>query len=161
MDAKSAFLHGDLHEEIYMKQLPAFIQNDSSYFFRLRKSLYGFKQAPLALHAKMDSFLLDTGFSRCHSDNTVCTKKVGKSLIILVLYVDDLILAGSDPNHINHVNSNLKKKFEMIDLGNLHYFLALQVLQSKEGITLSKSKYDCDLLRHFHMKECKWSPSPF
>eukprot|EP00253_Pinus_taeda_P029851 PITA_29851 len=80
----------------------------------------------------MDSFLLEFGFSRCHSDNTVYTKKVGKSLIILVLYVDDLILTGSDPNLINHVKSSLRKKFEMTDLGQLHYFLGLQVLQSKE-----------------------------
>ena len=85
----------------------------------------------------MDSFLLESGFSRCHSDNTIYTKKVGKSLIILVLYVDDLILTGSDPNLINHVKSNLKKQFEMTDLGHLHYFLGLQVLQSKEGISLS------------------------
>ena len=109
----------------------------------------------------MDSFLLESGFSRCHSDNTVYTKKVGNSLIILVLYVDDLILTGSDPNLINHVKSSLKKKFEMTDLGHLHYFLGLQVLQSQEGIFLSQSKYACDILRHFHMEDCKPAPSPF
>eukprot|EP00253_Pinus_taeda_P021269 PITA_21269 len=80
----------------------------------------------------MDSSLLESGFSRCHSDNTIYTKEVGKSLIILVLYVDDLILTGSDPNLINHVKCNLKKNFEMTDLGHLHYFLRIQVLQSKE-----------------------------
>eukprot|EP00253_Pinus_taeda_P023523 PITA_23523 len=97
----------------------------------------------------------------CHSDNTVYTEKVGNSLIILVLYVDDLILTGSDPNLINHVKSSLKKKIEMTDLGHLHYFLGLQVLQSKEGISLSQSKYACDILRHFHMEDCKPAPSPF
>eukprot|EP00253_Pinus_taeda_P029968 PITA_29968 len=102
----------------------------------------------------MDSFPLDTSFSRCHSNNTIYTKKVGKSLIILVLYVDDFILTSSDPNFINHVKSILKKKFEMTDLGHLHYFLGHQVLQSKEGIYLSQSKYACDLLRHFHMEDC-------
>eukprot|EP00253_Pinus_taeda_P011170 PITA_11170 len=109
MDVKSTFLHGDLHEEIYMEQPPGFIQIYSSLVCQLKKSLYSLKQAPQAWYAKMVSFLLDTGFSRCHSDNTVYTKKVGKSLIILVLYVDDLILTGSDPNLINHVNSSLKK----------------------------------------------------
>eukprot|EP00253_Pinus_taeda_P009257 PITA_09257 len=161
MDVKSAFLHGDLHEEIYMEQPIGFIQTDSSLVCRLKNSLYGLKQAPWAWYAKMDSFLLESGFSRCYSDNTVYTKKVGNSLIILVLYVDDLILTGSDPNLINHVKSSLKKKFEMTDLGHLHYFLGLQVLQSKEGISLSQSKYACDILRHFHMEECKPSPSPF
>eukprot|EP00253_Pinus_taeda_P002871 PITA_02871 len=153
MDVKSAFLLGDLHEEIYMEQPIGFIQTDSSLVCRLKKSLYGLKQAPRAWYAKMDSFLLESGFSRCHSDNTVYTKKVENSLIILVLYVDDLILTGSDPNLINHVKSSLKKKFEMTDLGHLHYFLGLQVLQSKEGISLSQSKYACDILRHFHMKD--------
>ena len=144
-----------------MEQPPGFIQNDSSLVFHLRKSLYGLKQAPWAWYAKMDRFLLDNGFSRCHSDITVYTKKVGKSFTIPVLYVDDIILTGSDPNHINHVKSSLKKKFEMKDLGHLHYFLGLQVLQSKEGITLSQSKYACDLLHHFHMEYCKPTPSPF
>eukprot|EP00253_Pinus_taeda_P035046 PITA_35046 len=128
MDVKSAFLHGDLHEEIYMEQPIGFIQIDSSLVCRLKKSLYGLKQAPWAWYAKMDSFLLESGFSRCHSDNTVYTKKVGKYLIILVLYVYDLILT---------------------------------VLQSKEGIFLSQSKYACDLLCHFHMEDCKPAPSPF
>ena len=109
----------------------------------------------------MDSFLLATGFSRCHSDNTVYTKRVDGQLIILVLYVDDFILTSSDPKLINHVKSSLKKKFDMTDLGYLHYFLGLQVLQSKEGISLSQSKYACDLLRRFHMEDCKPTPSPF
>ena len=137
MDVKSAFLHEDLHEEIYMEQPTGFIQIDSSLVCQLKKSLYGLKKAPWACYAKMDSFRLETGFSRCHSDNTVYTKKVGNSLIILVLYVDDLILTSSDLNLINHVKSDLKKKFEMIDLGHLHYFLGLQVLQSQEGFSLS------------------------
>eukprot|EP00253_Pinus_taeda_P035498 PITA_35498 len=161
MDVKSAFLHGDMHEEIYMEQPTGFIQTKSSLVCRLKKSLYGLKQAPQAWYAKMDSFLLETGFSRCHSDNTVYTKKVGKSLLILVLYVDDIILADSDINLINHVKSSLKKKFEMTNLGHLHYFLGLQVLQSKEGIFLFQSRYAYDLLRHFHMEDYKLAPSPF
>ena len=109
----------------------------------------------------MDSFLLDTGFSRCHSDPNVYTKKLGNHLIILVFYVDDIILIGSDPKIITHVKSSPKQNFEMLDLGHLHYFLGLQVLQTKEGIFLSQSKYAYDLLRHFHMEDCKPAPSPF
>eukprot|EP00253_Pinus_taeda_P013260 PITA_13260 len=108
MDVKFVFLHGDFHEEIYMEQPSLFIQTDSNLVCWLKKSLYGLKQAPRAWYAKMDSLFLDICFSRCHSDNTVYTKKVGQSLISLVLYVDDLILTGSDPNVINHVKSNLK-----------------------------------------------------
>ena len=131
MDVKSAFLHGDLQEEIYMEQPPGYVQDNSSLVCLLKKSLYGLKQALRAWYAKMDIFLLDTGFSRCHSDPNVYTKKVGNHLIILVLYVDDLILTSSDPKLITHVKSNLKQNFEMSDLGHLHYFLGLQVLQTK------------------------------
>jgi hypothetical protein len=109
----------------------------------------------------MDSFLIATRFSRFHSNPNVYTNKVGIHLIILVLYVDDLILTGSDSKLLNHVKTNLKKKFEMIDLGFLQSFLGLQVLQNNEGIFLSQSKYACDLLRCFHMDDCKPAPSPF
>ena len=113
MDVKYAFLHGDLQEEIYMEQTPWYDQNNSPLVYRLKKSLYVLKQAPGAWYAKMGSFLLDTGFSRCHSDPNVYTKKVGNHLIILVLYVDDLILTGSDPKILTHVKSCLKQNFDI------------------------------------------------
>jgi hypothetical protein len=137
MDVKSAFLLGDLHEEIYMEQPPDFIQYDSSLVCCLKKYIYGPKQAPHVWYAKMDRFLLATVIYRCNYDNNVYTKRVDGHLIILVIYVDDLILTGSDPKLINNVKSSLKNKFDMTDLGYLHYFVGLQVLQSKEGISLS------------------------
>jgi hypothetical protein len=109
----------------------------------------------------MDNFLIDIRFSRCHSDPNVYTKKVGSHLIILILYVDELILTGSDSKLLNHVKTNLKKKFEMTDLGFLHYFLGLHVFQTNEGIFLSQSKNACDLLHRFHMDDCKPTPSLF
>ena len=135
-----------------MEQPPGYVQDNSSLICLLKKSLYGLKQAPRAWYAKMDSFLLDTGFSRFHSDPNVYTKKVGNHLIILVLYVDDLILIGSAPKLITHVKSSIKQNFEMSDLGHL---------KTKEGIFLSQYKYACDLLRCFHMEDCKPVPSPF
>jgi hypothetical protein len=130
-------LHGDLQEEIYMEQPSSYVQNDSNLVCRLKKSLYGLKEALRAWYAKLDCFLLDTGFSRCHSDPNLYTKKVGSHLIILILYVDDLTLTSTDPTLLNHVKTSLKKKFEMTDLGYLHYFLGLQVLQTREGSFLS------------------------
>jgi hypothetical protein len=85
----------------------------------------------------MDKFLLDTNFSICHSKPNVYTNKVGIHLIILVLYVDDIILTGSGPKLLTHVKSIFKNKFDMTDLGYLHYILGLQVLQTKEGIFIS------------------------
>ena len=120
-----------------MEQPPRYVQDNSSLVCLLKKSLYGLKQARRAWYVKMDSFLLDTSFSRCHSEPNVYTKKVGNHIIILFLHVDDIILTGSDPKLITHVKSSLKQNFEMSNLGHLHYFLGLQVLQTKEGIFLS------------------------
>jgi hypothetical protein len=161
MDVKSTFLHGDLQEKIYMEQPPGYVHNDSILVCRLKKYLYGLKQTPQSRYAKMGSFLIDIGFSRCNSNPNVYTKKVGSHLIILFLYVDDLIITGSDSKPLNHVKTSFKKKFEMIDLGFLHYFLGLQVLQTNEGIFLSQSKCACDLIHRFHMDDCKPTPSPF
>jgi hypothetical protein len=144
-----------------MEHLLAMSKNESSLVCRLNKYLCGLKKAPRAWYAKMDNFLIATGVSRLHSDPNVYTKKVGSHIIILIIYVDDLILTGSDPKLLNHVKTSLKKKFEMTDVGFLHYFIGLQVLQTNEGIFLSQSKYACDLLRRFHMDDCKPTPSPF
>jgi hypothetical protein len=137
MDVKYSFLHEYLQEEIYMEQPPRYVQNDSSLVFHLKKSLYGIKPTPRAWYAKMYNFLIDTRFSRFHSDPNVYTKKVGIHHIIIFLYVDDLIFISSDLKLLNHVKTSLKKKFEMQDLGFLHYFLVLQVFQTNEGIFLS------------------------
>jgi hypothetical protein len=160
MDVKSTFLHRYLQEEIFMENPLGHVHNDSSLVCRLKKSLYGLKQAPRAWYAKMDNFFIATGFSRCYSDPNVYTKKVGSHIIILFLYVDDIILTYSDSKLLNHMKTILKKKFEMTDLGFLHYFLGLQVLQTNEGIFLSQSKYACDLLCRFHMDDCKPTTSP-
>jgi hypothetical protein len=144
-----------------MEQPPRYVQNDSNLVCHLKKYLYGIKQAPRARYAKMDNFLLDIGFSKCHFDSNVYTKKVGSHLIIFVLYVDDLILTGNDPKILTHVKTNLKNKFEVIGLGYLHYFPSLKVLKTKEEIFISQSKYACDLIYLFHMDDYKLAPSPF
>lgn len=95
IDVKYVFLYEDLQEEIHMEQPPSYVHSDSNLVCHLKKSLYGLKQAPQAWYTKMDSFLLDTSFSRCHFDPNVYTKKVRSHLIILVLYVDNLILTSN------------------------------------------------------------------
>ena len=117
-----------------MEQPPGYVHDNSILVCLLKKSLYGLKQVPRPWYAKMDRFLLDTGFSRCYYDTNLNTKKVVNNLIILVLYADDYILTGSDPKLLTQVRSSLNKKFETTNLGHLYYFLGLQVLQTKEGI---------------------------
>jgi hypothetical protein len=144
-----------------MEQPPGYVQKDSSLVCCLKKSLYGLKQAPQAWYAKMERFLIATGLSRCHSNSNVYTKKVGSHIILFVLFVNDLVLTHSYSKLLNHVKTNIKKKFEMIDLGFFHYFVGLQVLQNNEVFFLSQSKYSCDLLRRFHMDDYKPAYSPF
>jgi len=102
MDVKSAFLHKDLQEEIYMEQPPGFVQ-DSSLVCRFCCPLYGLKQTPRAWYENMDSFLLTTGFSPNHSNPKVYSKREGNDLLVLDLYVDDLIIIGSSSSMIQSV----------------------------------------------------------
>eukprot|EP00253_Pinus_taeda_P003369 PITA_03369 len=160
MDVKNAFLHGDLSEEIYMEQPHGFIQ-DSSLVCRLKKSLYGLKQAPRAWYAKMDSFLLSQNFERCKSDPNVYMLRTHDSLLILVLYVDDLLITGSSTSAIATVKRALHDRFLMTDMGPLHFFLGLEISQDATGIKLSQAKYARDLLERFRMANCKPAPTPF
>lgn len=160
MDVKSAFLHGDLHEEIYMEQPPGFVW-DPSLVCRFHRSLYGLKQAPRAWYEKMDNFLISSGFNHYHSNPTIYTQRKETDLLILVLYVDDLILTGSSSSIIQNAKKELMAQFDMTDLGLLHYFLGLQVHQSSEGISIYQEKYALDLLQCFGMNNCKVAPTPF
>eukprot|EP00253_Pinus_taeda_P010878 PITA_10878 len=160
MDVKDAFLHGDLSEEIYMEQPHVFIQ-DSSLVCILNKSLYGLKQAPRAWYAKMDSFHLSQKFERCKSDRNVYMLSTHESLLILVLYVDDLLITSSSTSAIAIINRALHDRFLMTVMGPLHFFLGLDISQDATGIKLSQAKYAQDLLERFRMTDCKPAPTPF
>eukprot|EP00253_Pinus_taeda_P035763 PITA_35763 len=160
MDVKNAFLHGDLFEEIYMEQPHGFIQ-DSSLVYKLKISLYGLKQTPRAWYAKMDSFLLSKNFERCKSDPNVYMLRTHGSLLILVLYVDDLMITGRLASAIVVVKRALHDRFLMMDMGPLHFFLGLDISQDATSIKHSQVKYAWDLLERFHMTDCKSAPTPF
>jgi hypothetical protein len=137
---KNAFLHGDLSEEIYMEQPQGFMQ-DSSLVCRLKKSLYGLKQAPRAWYAKMDSYLLSQNFVCCKSDPNVYMLRMTDSLLLLVLYVDDLLIISCSTSVIAVVKRILHDRFLMMDMGLLHFFLGLEISQDASGIKLSQAKY--------------------
>eukprot|EP00253_Pinus_taeda_P022063 PITA_22063 len=160
MDVKNAFLHGDLEEEIYMEQPPGYMHN-SSLVCKLKKSLYGLKQAPRAWYAKMDSYLLSQNFVHYKSDSNVYfLKKIG-SLLIIVLYVDDLLITVSSTSVITNIKNALHKWFSMTDMGLLNFFLGLEIHQRDSGITISQPKYAKYLLARFHMSDCKPTGTPF
>jgi hypothetical protein len=113
-----------------MEQPEGYVQ-DSSLVCRLKKSLYGLKQAPRAWYAKMDSYLISQGFNRCKSDPNVYMLRHTDTLLLIVLYVDDLLIIGSSVYSIAAVKSALHDRFAMTDMGLLHYFLGLEIIQSK------------------------------
>jgi hypothetical protein len=154
MDVNNSFLHGDLSEDIYMEKPQGFIQN-SSLVCRLKKSLYGLKQVPRAWYAKMDAYFLSQHFVRCKSYPNIYMLRTSDSLLILVLYVDDLLITGSLASTIVAVKDILHDRFSMKDMGPLHFFLGLEINQDASGIKLSQTKYVRDLLVRFHMTNYK------
>jgi hypothetical protein len=160
MDMKNAFLHGDISEEIYMEQPQGFMK-DSYLVCQLKKSLYGFKQAPRAWYSKMDSYLLSQNFVHCKSYLNVYMLRMVDSLLVLVLFVDDLLITGFSTSTIFVVKRILHDRFLMMDMGLLHFFLGLEIIQDASGMKLSQAKYARDILERFHVTDYKSSLNPF
>lgn len=120
-DVKSAFLNGELQEEVYVTQPEGYIiHGKEEKVYKLKKALYGLKQAPRAWYSKIDSYFLDNGFERSKNEPTLYLKKQGKNdILIICLYVDDMIYMGSSSALVDEFKICMKKKFEMSDLGQL------------------------------------------
>jgi hypothetical protein len=127
----------------------------------LKKSLYGLKKAPIAWYENMDSYLLSHDFVRCKSDSNVYMLRTTNSVILLVLYVDDILISGSFASAIDLVKDILHDKFSMKEMGPLHFFLGIEISQDASSIKLSQAKYVRDLLDRFHMTKCNSAPTPF
>ncbi|CAL9026180.1 unnamed protein product [Prunus brigantina] len=139
LDVKNAFLHGDLEEEVFMRQPPGFEDSAHPEFVcQLKKSLYGLKQAPRAWNAKFTGYLPAIGFKSSHSDPSLFVKHTGSDIVILLLYVDDIILTGSKASCIQEVVDELSAVFEMKDMGKLTYFLGLQIDYNAESDIFSE-----------------------
>ncbi|KAF5094301.1 hypothetical protein DV451_005044 [Geotrichum candidum] len=161
MDVTTAFLNGDLSEEIYMKQPKGFEEKGhEDLVCKLNKSLYGLKQAPSCWNEKIGSVLTSLGFSRNESDYGLYSEGSGRDLIFLALYVDDLLIAGANPAQVDTVKGKLASVFKMKDLGPASYFLGMRINQTKDFITLDVSKYVTDTLKHFGMSDSKSAPTP-
>jgi hypothetical protein len=135
--------------------------HDSFLVCQLRKSLYGLNKAPRAWYAKMDSYLLSQKFLCCKSDPNVYMLRMDDSLLLLVMYVDDLMITDCLNSVIVVVKRILHDRFLMIDMGLLYLFLGLEISQDASVIKLSQAKYARDLLERFHMTDCKSTPTPF
>ncbi|WVZ80469.1 hypothetical protein U9M48_027940 [Paspalum notatum var. saurae] len=154
MDVKSAFLNGCIEEEVYVKQPPGF---ESARFpdrvYKLRKALYGLKQAPRAWYARLKSFLLKSGFVMGLVDKTLFFLSRGGDTLIVQIYVDDIIFGGSS-------YALMSREFEMSLMGELQFFLGLQIKQGFEGTFVHQAKYTRDILKKFNMGDSKPITTP-
>ncbi|RVW32142.1 Retrovirus-related Pol polyprotein from transposon RE1 [Vitis vinifera] len=162
LDIKNVFLHGDLAEEVYMEQPPGFVaQGESGLVCRLRRSLYGLKQSPRAWFSRFSSVVQEFGMLRSTADHSVFYhhNSLGQC-IYLVVYVDDIIITGSDQDGIQKLKQHLFTHFQTKDLGKLKYFLGIEIAQSSSGVVLSQRKYALDILEETGMLDCKPVDTP-
>ncbi|RVW35384.1 Retrovirus-related Pol polyprotein from transposon RE1 [Vitis vinifera] len=145
MDVKNAFLNGDLSEEVYMQPPPG-LSVESNKVCHLRRALYGLKQAPRAWFAKFSSTIFRLGYTASPYDSALFLRRTDKGTILLLLYVDDMIIAGDDLSGIQELKDFLSQQFEMKDLGHLSYFLDLEITHSTDGLYITQTKRLVDSL---------------
>lgn len=161
IDVNNAFLNGDLEETIYMTQPKGFEDpNYPSYVCKLNKSIYGLKQAPRAWYEKLKGYLLQLGFQRSTSDFSIFFKKSDGSLLLLLVYVDDILITGDSHSQILEVISLLHSQFALKHPGLVHYFLGLEVTHHHSHYFLSQSKYILDLLDKNDLTDCNACSTP-
>jgi hypothetical protein len=155
MDVKSAFLNGDLVEEVYVQQPPGFIARGSSgKVLKLKKALYGLRQAPRSWNTRLDRELLKLGFEKNPLEHAVYRRSHSNGYLLVGVYVDDLIITGPSLADIEAFKKEMMRSFSMSDLGLLSYYLGIQVTQKEGVITLCQSSYTQKILEHAGMKGC-------
>ncbi|KAI3764159.1 hypothetical protein L2E82_14162 [Cichorium intybus] len=161
LDVKNAFLHGHLHETVYMHQPPGF--RDRTYpnhVCLLKKSLYGLKQAPRAWYQRFADYVSTLGFIHSKCDHSLFVYKKGVHTAFLLLYVDDILLITSSPTLRHEFMTLLAKEFAMKDLGPLNYFLGISVTRQPNSLFLSQQKYAHEILERAGMHSCHPSSTP-
>eukprot|EP00253_Pinus_taeda_P026593 PITA_26593 len=134
MDVKTTFLHGDLDEEIYMKQPEGFVvKGKKELVCKLKKSFYGLKQSPRMWYQKFDTFIRGLGYTRSKADHCVYFKLIADRVIYLVLYVDDMLLVGNDKEIIEYLKTELSSKFDTKDLGAANYILGMEIRRDQDS----------------------------
>jgi hypothetical protein len=146
LDVNTAFLHGDLKEEVYMKPPPGLHLSSPNLVCKLQRSLYGLKQASRQWNTKLTDTLLSSGYLQSKSDYSLFTKQRSTGFTVILVYVDDLVLGGTDADEITHIKALLDTKFSIKDLGILKYFLGFEVARTQAGISLCQRKYTLDLI---------------
>ena len=163
LDVQTAFLHGDLEEEVYMAQ-PPYFQNTQfpTHVCKLRKSIYGLRQSPRAWYYRLHTFLIKCGYCRLKSEPNIYLRKSASNFIILGVYVDDFPLLSNSLSYLNLCKQELKSAFPITDLGPMTYFLGIEVKRNTSlgQISLSQSRYIDNILKRFNMEHCKPISTP-
>lgn len=162
LDVKSAFLHGELIEDVFVEQPPGYIKKGAEQkVLKLKKALYGLKQAPRAWYSRIESYFMKEGFEKCKHEHTLFIKsRDGGKILIVCLYVDDLIFTGNDELMFAHFKKSMMLEFDMTDLGKMKYFLGIEVLQTADGIFIGQKKYVQEVLERFGMENCNSVKNP-
>ncbi|GJT71929.1 copia protein [Tanacetum coccineum] len=156
MEVKSVFLNGFINEEVYVTQPPGFIDfQKPNYVYKLKKALYGLKQAPKAWYDRLKAFLIKHEYSIGMVDNTLFIKKSKSHLIIVQIYVGDIIFGSTSQNLCDDFAKIMHDEFEMSMIGELNFFLGLQIKQMEDGIFFNQSKYIKEMLKKFGLEDSK------
>ncbi|GJY03919.1 putative ribonuclease H-like domain-containing protein [Tanacetum coccineum] len=161
MDVKSAFLYGKIEEEVYVCQPPGFEDPDfPDRVYKVEKALYGLHQAPRAWYETLSTYLLDNGFQRGKIDKTLFIKRHKGDILLVQVYVDDIIFGSTKKELCIAFEKLMHEKFQMSSMGELTFFLGLQVKQKKDGIFISQDKYVAKILKKFGFTEVKTTSTP-
>ncbi|KAL0745858.1 hypothetical protein Bca101_101627 [Brassica carinata] len=161
MDVKNAFLQGELEDEVYMLPPPGLEHLvKPGNVLRLKKAIYGLKQSPRAWYRKLSTTLNGRGFRKSELDHTLFTLVTPSGIIVILVYVDDLIITGSDKAGIKATKEFLKSVFDIKDLGEMKYFLGIEICRSKEGLFMSQRKYTMDMLKETDVLGGKVAKTP-
>ncbi|GJV27027.1 retrovirus-related pol polyprotein from transposon TNT 1-94 [Tanacetum coccineum] len=148
MDVKTAFLYGPLKEEVYVNQPDGFVDPyHPDKVYRLKKALYGLKQAPRAWYDELSNFLVSKGFLKGSIDPTLFITKHGEDILLVQIYVDDIIFGSTNPKLSKRFEKLMHIKFDMSMMGELKFFLGIQIHQSPRGIFINQAKYAQEILK--------------
>ena len=162
MDVKTAFLNGDLDEEVYMEQPEGFVLPGNEHkVCKLVKSLYGLKQAPKQWHEKFDQAILSDGFKHNNADKCLYSKCCDDHVIIVCLYVDDMLIVSNDMKGITETKRFLSSIFKMKDLGEVDTILGIKVKKNSGGYALSQAHYIEKVINKFSHLKIKEANTPF
>ncbi|GJZ25520.1 retrovirus-related pol polyprotein from transposon TNT 1-94 [Tanacetum coccineum] len=155
MDVKTAFLNGNMREEVYVSQPDGFVDKDKpNHVYKLKKALYGLKQAPHAWYDMLSSFLISQDFSKGSVDPTLFIRGDGRELLLVQIYVDDIIFAASTPELCDLFSKIMCSKFKMSMMGKISFFIGLRISQSPRGIFINHSKYTLESLKKYGFDSC-------